>query len=121
MKKLPEFISRNFHFTRSRLLKAAALGLVVGIVGMLLSPLPFALSLEEDTGLGLLFKLRGARKAPNDIVIVSIDKQSSDQLNLHNNPDKWPRSLHARLTDMLVKEGAKVVAFDVLCEWGPCE
>jgi serine phosphatase RsbU (regulator of sigma subunit) len=113
MKKLPEFISRNFHFTRSRLLKAAALGLVVGIVGMLLSPLPFALSLEEDTGLGLLFKLRGARKAPSDIVIVSIDKQSSDQLNLHNNPDKWPRSLHARLTDMLVKEGAKVVAFDV--------
>jgi serine phosphatase RsbU (regulator of sigma subunit) len=113
MKKLPEFISRNFHFTRSRLLKATALGLVVGIVGMLLSPLPFALSLEEDTGLGLLFKLRGVRKAPSDIVIVSIDKQSSDQLKLDNNPDKWPRSLHARLTDMLVKEGAKVVAFDV--------
>jgi adenylate cyclase len=46
-------------------------------------------------------------------VVVSIDKQSSDKLNLHNNPDKWPRSLHARLTENLTKEGAGVVAFDV--------
>jgi serine phosphatase RsbU (regulator of sigma subunit) len=44
---------------------------------------------------------------------VSIDKQSSDELDLHNNPDKWPRSLHARLTENLVKEGARVIAFDV--------
>ncbi len=113
MKKLREFISRNFHFTRPRLLKAVILGLVVGILGLLISPFQFAMNLEEDTGLGLLFKLRGARQAPSDVVVVSIDKRSSDELNLHNNPDKWPRSLHARLTDNLVKEGAQVVAFDV--------
>ncbi len=89
------------------------LGVVVGMLGLLISPFQFAMNLEEDTGLGLLFKLRGARKAPSDIVIVSIDKQSSDKLSLHNNPDKWPRSLHARLTENLKKEGAKVVAFDV--------
>jgi serine phosphatase RsbU (regulator of sigma subunit) len=46
-------------------------------------------------------------------VVVSIDKQSSDKLNLHNNPDKWPRSLHADLTANLVKEGARIIAFDV--------
>jgi serine phosphatase RsbU (regulator of sigma subunit)/CHASE2 domain-containing sensor protein len=112
-KKVTAFFSKNFHFTRKRLLKAAILGVVVGILGLLISPLQFAMNLEEDTGLGLLFKLRGARTPPSDIVVVSIDKQSSDKLNLHNNPDKWPRSLHARLTENLTKEGAGVVAFDV--------
>jgi serine phosphatase RsbU (regulator of sigma subunit) len=111
--KVTDFFRKNFHFTRKRILKAAALGLVVGILGLLISPFQFAMNLEEDTGLGLLFKLRGPRKPPADVVVVSIDKQSSDKLDLNNNPDKWPRSLHARLTENLVKEGAKVVAFDV--------
>jgi adenylate cyclase len=112
-KKVTSFFNKNFHFTRPRLLKATILGLLVGILGLLISPFQFAMNLEEDKGLGLLFKLRGARKAPIDVVVVSIDKQSSDELNLNNNPDKWPRSLHAHLTDNLVKEGARVVAFDV--------
>jgi serine phosphatase RsbU (regulator of sigma subunit) len=112
-KILADFFRKNFHFTRSRLLNAASLGFVVGLLGLLISPFQFALNLEEDTGLGLLFKMRGPRKAPSDVVVVSIDKQSSDELNLHNNPDKWPRSLHAELTENLVKEGAKVIAFDV--------
>jgi len=60
-----------------------------------------------------LFKLRGARQAPSDVVIVSIDKESSENLNIPDNPDKWPRSLHARLTENLVREGAEVIAFDV--------
>ena len=47
------------------------------------------------------------------MVVVSIDKQSSDELDLHNNPDKWPRSLHARLVENLKREGAKAIAFDV--------
>lgn len=113
MKKLIALISRNIHFTRSRMLKATALGLVVGIVGLITSPFQFAMNLEEDTGLGLLFQLRGPRKPPADVVVVSIDKQSSDKLNLHNNPDKWPRSLHGRLTENLIREGARVIAFDV--------
>ncbi len=112
-KKVAAFFSKNFHFTRKRLLKAAILGLVVGVLGLLISPFQFAMNLEEDTGLGLLFKLRGPQIPPADVVVVSIDKQSSDKLDLNNNPDKWPRSLHARLTENLVREGARVVAFDV--------
>jgi len=111
--KVTDFFRKNFHFTRKRLLKATILGLVVGFLGLLISPFQFAMNLEEDTGLGLLFKLRGPRKPPADVVVVSIDKQSSDKLDLNNNPDKWPRSLHARLTENLTKEGASVVAFDV--------
>ena len=112
-KRITEYFRKNFFFNKSRLLKAAILGVVVGFFGLLISPFPFAMNLEDDTGLGLLFKLRGVREPPADVVVVSIDKQSSDKLDLNNNPDKWPRSLHAQLTENLTREGARVVAFDV--------
>jgi len=98
---------------KSPLLKALLLGLFIGILGLVLSPFPFFLDLEENVGLGLLFKLRGPRQAPADAVVVSIDKESAENLNLPDNPDKWPRSLHARLTEKLAEQGAKVIAFDV--------
>jgi serine phosphatase RsbU (regulator of sigma subunit) len=98
---------------KSRLFKAIILGLVIGVVGMLLSPFRFALNLEENTGLGLLFKLRGVEQPSGEVVVVSIEKESSDHLNLPNNPDKWPRSLHAQLVDNLVNEGAAAITFDV--------
>jgi adenylate cyclase len=91
-----------------RLFKAILLGFLVGIVGLVVSLFHFALKIEENTGLGLLFKLRGVKQAPSDVVIVSIDKQSSEVLNIPDNPDKWPRSLHARLTKNLAREGAEV-------------
>jgi serine phosphatase RsbU (regulator of sigma subunit) len=97
----------------SRLVKAIILGFLIGVVGLLISPFRFVLELEENTGLGLLFKLRGARPAPFDVIVISIEKESSEYLDLPNNPDKWPRSLHARLIDNLVKEGAEVIAFDL--------
>ncbi len=97
----------------SRLTKAILLGSLIGIAGLVASPFSFMLSFEENAGLGLLYKLRGARPAPSDAVIISIDRESSEKLNLPDNPDKWPRSLHARLTEILAREGAKVIAFDV--------
>ncbi|MEF9475974.1 MAG: adenylate/guanylate cyclase domain-containing protein, partial [Candidatus Mariimomonas ferrooxydans] len=97
----------------SRLVKAIVFGVLIGIAGLIVSPFHFMLEIEENIGLGLLFKLRGAKQAPSDAVIVSIDKESSEKLNLPDNPDKWPRSLHARLTETLMREGARVVAFDV--------
>ncbi|HEY6001162.1 MAG TPA: adenylate/guanylate cyclase domain-containing protein [bacterium] len=97
----------------ARAWKAAALGLAVGIAGVAASPLRPVLDLEEDTGLGILFKLRGARRPPAEAVVISIDRESSEQLGLPDNPDKWPRSLHARLTDVLAREGARAVSFDL--------
>ena len=97
----------------SRLFKPIILGLFVGIVGIIAGLLPLSLSLDENVGLDFLFKLRGERQAPSDVVVVSIDKESSEELNLPNNPDKWPRSIHARLIENLVREGAQVIAFDV--------
>ena len=97
----------------SRILKALPLGLLVGVIGLVLSFFHFSHELEEDVGLGLLFKLRGVRQAPSDAVVVSIDRESSEQLNVPDNPDKWPRSLHARLVDKLSKQGAAVITFDL--------
>jgi adenylate cyclase len=97
----------------SRVLKAIPLGLILGLLGLLLSFIQFFHDLEEDTGLALLFKLRGAKPAPSDAVVVSIDKESADQLNIPENPDKWSRSLHARLVEILSQQGAAVVTFDV--------
>lgn len=96
-----------------RALKAIILGVLVGLTGLVLSYVHFFHDLEEDTGLGLLFKFRGVRQPPGDAVVVSIDKESADQLNIPENPDKWPRSLHARLVQILTRAGAKVVTFDV--------
>ena len=93
--------------------KAIVLGLLTGRAGLLISPLQFALNLEENTGLGLLFKLRGERQPSSDVAVISIDNASSESLNIPDNPDKWPRSLHARITESLTKAGAKVIVFDV--------
>jgi adenylate cyclase len=96
-----------------RLFQAATLGLLTGTLGLLLSLLPLWLDLEEHVGLGVLFSLRGSRPPPDDVVIVSIDRSSAETLDLPADPVKWPRSLHARLTDNLVRAGAKVIVFDI--------
>ncbi|MEK7727906.1 MAG: adenylate/guanylate cyclase domain-containing protein [candidate division KSB1 bacterium] len=46
-----------------------------------------------------------------DIVIVDIDQRSLDKLGLYA---QWPRSTHARMIDYLHREGAAVIAFDIL-------
>ena len=96
-----------------RLYKAIPLGLLVAITGLVTSFFYFSHELEEDAGLGLLFKLRGIRAAPPDAVVISIDRESSEHLNIPDNPDKWPRSLHGRLVEKLAHEGAAVITFDV--------
>lgn len=96
----------------SSLCKALLVGLLTGVLG--LSLIPIASELEEDIGLDFLFKQRGAREVPSDVIIVTMDRVSARILNLPPDPAKWPRSLHARLTETLAKQGAAVIAFDVL-------
>ena len=97
----------------SRISKAVILGFLIGVVGFIISVLPFGINLDTNMGLDVLFKLRGEKQTSPDVAIVSIDKESSEHLNLPDNPDKWPRSFHARLVENLVREGAKVIVFDV--------
>ena len=98
---------------KRRLFIALAAGLLLGLVGLALSFLQLAKNTEEDIGLALLFKMRGIRTPPADVAVVSIDHESSEQLHVPDDPDRWPRSLHARLIRKLVAQGAAVIAFDV--------
>jgi adenylate cyclase len=94
--------------------KAIVLGLLTVVAGLAVSIMPPTAGLETSLGLAWLFRLRGARPAPAEVVIVSIDRESSDRLDLPNDPDKWPRSLHARLVRNLASQGATVIVFDII-------
>ena len=89
------------------------LGLLVAIAGISFFFSPYGQKLEEDIGLALLFKLRGPRPPPENIVIVNLDQISSRKLGLPDNFSKWPRTVHARLVNFLQEKGAAVIAFDV--------
>jgi adenylate cyclase len=97
----------------SRIGKTILFGLLIAVIGVVASFVNVAHELEENSGLGLLFQLRGEKPAPPEVVIISIDRESSEHLKQHDNPDRWPRSLHARLIDILAKEGASVIVFDL--------
>ena len=81
----------------SLLKKALIGGFLTGIFGLVL--IPFTCELEENLGLDFLFKLRGERAPPSDVVVVTLDKDSATSLNLPPEPYKWPRSLHGQLVD----------------------
>jgi adenylate cyclase len=97
----------------SRRLKAVCAGFGVGILGLVVGITPFGITVEENFGLHLLFKLRAERKAPPDVVVVATESASENQLKLPTSLRKWPRSLHARLIDNLVDKNAAVIAFDI--------
>ncbi|MGQ3683415.1 MAG: CHASE2 domain-containing protein [Candidatus Loosdrechtia sp.] len=94
--------------------RAILLGLFTGLLGIMIGFFPFVSGLEEKADLDLLFRLRGPRQVPPDVVIVSIDKHSAQKLNITGDLKEWPRSLHASLIESLTNLGAGVIAFDLL-------
>jgi adenylate cyclase len=97
----------------TRTFKALAWGSVVGLMGLGFSFTDTARSFEEELGLALFFQVRGIQQPPTEAVVVSIDRDSAEHLKIPDNPDKWPRSVHAKLVDTLVRAGAKAITFDV--------
>ncbi len=92
---------------------AAFVGLGVGLLGILTTLMPLALSVEEDLGLSLLFRIRGPAPSPDDVAIVSLDRSSAAELGLPEQIRDWPRRYHARLIDRLAAGDAALIAFDV--------
>lgn len=74
----------------------------------------FGPEMEESFGLYLLFRMRGVRQVPPEVVLITLDNESSENLNLPANPLKWPRDLHAKLIGILTDRQAAVIAYDVL-------
>jgi len=96
-----------------RLGQAIVLGLITCLSGIVLSILPLGNHLQEKFDLSILFNLRGMQQPSKDVLIIGIDKVSSDRLNLPEDPKKWPRSIHAQLTDKLASKGASAIVFDL--------
>ncbi|QOJ24642.1 MAG: CHASE2 domain-containing protein [Gammaproteobacteria bacterium] len=99
----------------TRWLKHFLLGIFIGLLGVITYMTPAGLWLEERFGLSALFHLRGAIKAPADVVVIAIDQPSATQLNLSSiKPRLWPRNLHARLINQLAEAGASAIIFDLI-------
>lgn len=96
-----------------RLLKAAGLGLGVGLLGVVLAITPLGMSMERDVGLRTLFRWRGPVAPPSDVVVLAIDSHTGEAAGLPALPREWPRSVHARIVDALVARGASAIAFDM--------
>lgn len=94
--------------------KALIFGLSVAALGVLIGISPLGRLLEESLALDLLFKLRGPKKPPSEVVLVTIDNTSADSFKLPAKLTKWPRGLHAQLVEVLRKMGAAVIVFDIV-------
>jgi len=88
--------------------------MVVGTLGVIITITPFGKELEENAGLHLLFKMRGVRRAPPDVIVITLDKSSADHFNLPTAPRKWPRALHADLISKLADKKPAVIALDLI-------
>jgi adenylate cyclase len=97
----------------TRLVKGIVLGLSVTLLGIVISFSLYGFGIEENFGLSLLYKLRGVRTPPADVLIVAINEESAEKLNQSNRLTDWSRSVHAQLTEILARAGARVIAYDV--------
>ena len=94
---------------RLRVLLLLGVGIFAAAAAGLASLTGVSHELELDT-VDARFEIRGAQPAPDDLVLVSVDDVTFNELN-----ERWPfrRSLHARAVDRLRQYGAKLIAYDV--------
>src|SRR5262245_34024048 len=96
-----------------RWVKGLALGVAVGVVGAAFETTPLGADFEKNVGLAWMFGLRGAVERPPDVAVVAMDADTGKNLGLPALPRDWPRSVHGRVVENLVRLGASVIVFDV--------
>jgi adenylate cyclase len=94
--------------------RSAALGVVLGLIGLATSLLPSSFRLEESVGLGLLFAARGPLPPPTEVAVIGISRDAALAIGQTTELDTWPRDRHAQLVDRLVAGGASTIAFDLM-------
>jgi adenylate cyclase len=126
--------------------RVLTLACLVGGLGVGASLSPIGFGLEEDVGLGWLFRLRGAKPAPEEAVVVRFDRDALARLrDLPPDPRAWPeplagcaarrgglerladateldripRAIPTCLVEELGRRGAAVIAFDVVFRRDP--
>jgi len=99
--------------TVRRARKGVILGAIIGLTGTLLGLSSIGTTFERSIGLSWLFNIRGEISAPSEVAVVAIDSRTGSQLGLPDLPREWPRSIHGRLVDELVRKGASAIVFDM--------
>ncbi len=95
---------------------ARNLAFAVGAIGLVLAFLPPVADLEQRFGLQWLFNLRGPQPAPEEVVLLAINSETTDTLGLPEKPALWTRDLHTRAIDRLREAGAAAIVFDLFFE-----
>jgi adenylate cyclase len=98
---------------REVILRSTLFGMIIGLLGIVISLSPGSAAWEEDIGLSLLFEIRGQRQPPDQIAIISINGQTALQLGLGEEIPEWPRSLHAELINRLTDAGVAAIVYDI--------
>lgn len=94
-------------------LRPITVGLLAAVFGIALAVTPAGLWLEENIGLWVLFSLRNTIAPPSNVIVVAIDRKVSSRLDLHQDPWRWPRTMHARLLQAVTQYRPAVVGFDL--------
>jgi len=94
---------------KSPVVKIITIALTTAILGGLVNYLS---SIETSLGLDTLFRLRGPRSAPSEVVVVAMDEASETRLNVGQDLPQW-RGFHAQLIAQLQRQGAALVVFDL--------
>jgi adenylate cyclase len=85
--------------------------LAAGSVGVVLAVnAAGALGGAELSSLDLRFHIRGTQTPRRDVVVVAVDNRTLSALNRQ---PPYPRSVHARMIELLHRAGARVIAYDI--------
>ena len=100
---------RQRRMSPRRRLVIASVGLLGTVIGLFTYGVGAFDGLEETT-IDTRFAIRGDQVPPDELIVVGIDDDTFSDLELQF---PFPRSLHAKVVDGLVADGAAVIAYDV--------
>lgn len=93
---------------KSILLRPALITLIAFLLSCIVDE---GFQIETRLGLDALFQLRGGRKPPDNVLIVTIDEASDKEYDIGTNFTLW-RGKHAALIKALHNQGAALILFD---------
>jgi adenylate cyclase len=116
-------VTRARRLRRQRLIVLASIAVVAAALGVIGYAARVTNSLELSS-IDARFQIRGTQPAPSDIVLIKVDTPTLSFFAREGHPRvpgvgqrrlRWPfpRRLHARLIDLLRRDGASTIAFDL--------
>lgn len=90
-------------------LRAITIALITVLLGSGINALT---GLETSLGLDTLFQLRGQRQPPADVVLITMDETSEEQLGMGQDLTRW-RRFHVQIINELQRQGAALIVFDL--------